>query len=99
MLRKEINLSQKELADKLELNKSQITSYELGDRTPPIDNLIKIANFFNVSLDFLVGLNDEEISKEIELNNLKYRPLKYKGENLSEKDKKKLFELIEVFMK
>lgn len=43
------------MADVLGIAKSTYASYETGYRQPPIDALIKIANFFNISLDTLVN--------------------------------------------
>ena len=57
-LREEKNLSQLELAKNLNLTQQSISLYEKGDREPSIDVLKNIANFFNVSLDYLLGKSD-----------------------------------------
>ncbi len=59
-LRKEANKSQKDLTDKSALNISEqtIKNYEQGKRTPDVPTLIRIAEYFNVSTDYLVGLSD-----------------------------------------
>ena len=54
-LREENNLSQKELASILNIANSTLSQYESGDRVPSDDIKIKIANQFNVSLDYLLG--------------------------------------------
>ena len=66
-LRKDNNLTQKELGQKLNLTKSTICSYEKGTRMAPIETLIDLATFFKVDLDYLIGTenyivsdNDEE---------------------------------------
>lgn len=52
-LRKQNNLTQTQLAQALNLSKNQILRYE-NELTPiPSNELIEMANFFNVSLDFL----------------------------------------------
>lgn len=51
-------LSQKQLAKELNVKRVNITNYELGKRMPSYDTLIKLANFFNVSIDYLLGLTD-----------------------------------------
>lgn len=56
-LRVEANLTQKELAQKLNIGQSTITQYERGDREPTIHNLSLYANFFGVSVDYLLGLD------------------------------------------
>lgn len=58
-LRLESNLTQKELAEKLGIGQSTIVGYERGDRETIATNLIKYANFFNVSTDYLLGRTDD----------------------------------------
>jgi len=53
-LRKSLTLSQYELAEKLEISQQTISKYELGLREPDNSTLIKIASFFNVSIDYLL---------------------------------------------
>ncbi|MDF2910462.1 MAG: family transcriptional regulator [Sporolactobacillus laevolacticus] len=53
-LRKCKKLTIQNMADVLGIAKSTYASYETGYRQPPIDALVKIADFFNVSLDLLV---------------------------------------------
>lgn len=48
-------LTQEEFAKLLNINYETYRSYELKKRKPSIDVLIKIANYFNISLDYLVG--------------------------------------------
>ncbi|WP_297425834.1 helix-turn-helix domain-containing protein [Clostridium sp.] len=55
LLRKERNLTQEELADKLHVSRSGYAHYEAGDRKPSIDILIIIADFYGTSLDYLMG--------------------------------------------
>lgn len=52
-LRKEMGLTQQQVADKLNLSRVNYTRYETGAVCPDYDTLIEIADFFNVSLDFL----------------------------------------------
>ncbi|WP_332237403.1 helix-turn-helix domain-containing protein [Sporolactobacillus sp. KGMB 08714] len=54
-LRKRKNLTIQNMADAIGIAKSTYASYETGYRQPPIDVLIKIADFFAVSLDTLVN--------------------------------------------
>ena len=76
--RKERKLTQAQLAQRLGLTKSVISAYETGLRMPSYDILISIAKIFNVSTDFLLGLEkkqevdfsgltDEEISALLNL--------------------------------
>ncbi len=54
-LRKERGISQVKLAMDLCTNQNTISRYETGEREPGIAELIRIADYFNVSLDYLVG--------------------------------------------
>ena len=54
-LRKAHKLTQPQLADKLNVGKSTVAMWETGDRQPDYKTLQKIADFFNVSVDYLLG--------------------------------------------
>ena len=56
-LRFERNLGQVELAKAIGVSKGVISLWENGLREPNMHSLILLANFFNISLDELVGLN------------------------------------------
>lgn len=58
MLREELSLTQSQLAQQLGIATSSISQYESGDRIPSDDIKIKLVKFFDVSLDFLLGLSD-----------------------------------------
>lgn len=58
-LRKGKGLTQEELASCLSVSKYSITMYETNRKTPQETTMIAIAKYFNVSLDYLVGLTDE----------------------------------------
>lgn len=60
-LRKDISVSQKELADLLEVTVRSYQRYESEEREPTLSQLIKLANYFGVSLDYLCGLSDDPI--------------------------------------
>lgn len=66
-LRIKENFTQAQLAQKLGLTKSVISAYETGLRLPSYDILINISTIFNVSTDFLLGL---ERKAEIDLSGL-----------------------------
>ena len=57
-LRQEKGIGQIELAKKLEVSKGIISLWENGQREPNMYSLIKLAKFFNVTIDYLVGLED-----------------------------------------
>ncbi|MBW4827619.1 MAG: helix-turn-helix transcriptional regulator [Clostridiaceae bacterium] len=71
MLREDERLNQKELAKALNISNTTLSQYETGQRTPSDDIKIKLANFFNVSTDYLLGRTDiknqsEKISNAVE---------------------------------
>ena len=57
-LRVEKGLTQKQLAEKLNLNSVTYLHYEKSQREPPLSVLADMAEFFDVSTDFLLGLCD-----------------------------------------
>lgn len=59
-LRKNFNISQVELASKLGVTKQCVSNWENDNILPSIDMLVKIAKYFNVSTDFLLGLSDNK---------------------------------------
>lgn len=58
-LRKENNLTQKQLANDLNLSEVGIQNYEGKRRKPAYDVLIALADYFDVSIDYLVGRSDD----------------------------------------
>ena len=57
-LRQEKSLSQAQLAEALEVSQRSISSWETGFRQPDFATLEKIAKYFDVSADYLLGLAD-----------------------------------------
>ena len=54
-LREDKDLKQRQIADYLNCSQQVYSNYELGQRDIPTDVLIKLANFYNVSIDYLLG--------------------------------------------
>jgi HTH-type transcriptional regulator, competence development regulator len=63
-LRKEKGLSQYELADRLGFSRGKLSNYEQGSRQPDYDTLKKIADYFDVTIDYLLGREEKVKSKE-----------------------------------
>lgn len=59
ILREGRGLTQSDLADELEISEPQIWRYENGESKPRGDVVIKLATFFGVSSDYLLGLTDD----------------------------------------
>lgn len=60
-LRNQKNLTQEQLANRLSVTKSVISAYENGFRFPSLDVLIQLAYIFNVSTDYLLGVNKKRV--------------------------------------
>ena len=60
-LREQHKLSQEQLGWKVGRSKSVISSYENNIKVPPLDILTQMAVVFNVSLDYLVGIDKNEM--------------------------------------
>lgn len=57
-LRQEKNISQSALANYLGVTQQTVSAYESGDREPDLETLNKMADFFDVSVDYLLGRTD-----------------------------------------
>lgn len=58
------NMTQKDIADFLQMTVNAYQKYEYGKREPNMETFIALANLFNVSIDFLVGRTDNpEVNK------------------------------------
>ena len=57
-LREDHDLSQTDIADYLGCSQSVYSRYESGERILPVDVLIKLANYYSVSTDYLLGLTN-----------------------------------------
>ncbi|MEZ4988603.1 MAG: helix-turn-helix transcriptional regulator [Saprospiraceae bacterium] len=64
-LRKAKGLSQTDLAGKIGVHKNVLGKYEREEVKPSIDIAVKTAEFFDVSLDYLVGKTNQEIAPDI----------------------------------
>ena len=63
-LRKERGLNQSALAKELDISVSAYGNYELGQREPSIENLTKLADFYGVSIDYLIGHKKVQMSTD-----------------------------------
>ncbi len=58
-IREDRDLTQRQVADYLHIRQNTYSQYESGQRGLPIDTLIKLARYFGVSTDYILGLTDE----------------------------------------
>ena len=61
MLRTGQNLTQQQLATRLGVQKSVVSYYESGERTPSTDVLIKLARVFHTTIDYLLDVKRERV--------------------------------------
>lgn len=100
-LRLNNGLTQKELANAIEVGRTTVSEYESGKIVPKQEGLLRIANHFNVSVDYLTGVSDDPATRKQNasdldalLNTVHYllldeyaTPVTYEGKLLSEKQK------------
>lgn len=88
-LRQEYNYTQKEIADFLGVTPKAVSFYELGQRQIPNEALVKLANKFSVSTDYLLGRTEKR--NGIVIGDYTFTPI--------EVDDPKIKELAELFNK
>lgn len=57
-LREDADIKQKEIAEYLHIKQNTYSQYENGQRQLPIDVLIMLARYYNVSTDYILGITD-----------------------------------------
>jgi len=57
-LRQSKGLTQNELAELVNVSRSALSLYELGKREPDYETLVRLADFFDVSVDYLLGVSN-----------------------------------------
>lgn len=50
------NFTQKEIAEILKITRQQYSLYETGQRTMPLEQIVKLAKLYDISIDYLVGI-------------------------------------------
>ena len=58
-IREDKDYKQSDIAKVLNTTQQQYSKYELGLQVIPIERLVKLAKFYNTSVDYLIGLNNE----------------------------------------
>lgn len=59
LLREKRGLTQEELSNKIGISRAALSHYETNRREPDYETINKIANFFNVTIDYLLGRTDQ----------------------------------------
>jgi transcriptional regulator with XRE-family HTH domain len=91
-LRLEKNLLQKELADRINIPRGTIATWENDRRTPELSDVEKIASFFCVSIDYLLGHSDQRNPSQPDPDIIAFMRA---AEGLTENEKKEILAYIE----
>lgn len=73
-LRKQNNITQKQLAHQLGVATSRISMYEVGEREPDFEMLEKIADYFNVGINTLLGIYGEGKGSDLTPEQMIFEP-------------------------
>ena len=88
-LRKQVGLTQQQLAAQLGITKSVVSFYELQSRSPSPEVLAKLAQIFRVSADYLLGLDNRETIDVSGLEEKDISALRTLAESLRTKNRNK----------
>lgn len=95
-LRIQHNFTQKQMAEFLGTSQPSYQNWEKGTRKPSGDTIQKIANFFNVSTDYLLGKTDfPDLDLEFDIDNAIDNSVAYDGTPITDNDR----EIIKNFLK
>ena len=59
-LRTDADMSQKQLSEILHISQRSYSHYDTGSRNIPVEMLIRLANYYDISVDYLVGRTDKK---------------------------------------
>ena len=101
-LREQKNITQQELAEELGITRQSLSLYEKAERTINIELLAKIADFFNVSTDYLMGRTDtatldESIQTACKITGLTASSI-HNLQNLKNFEDIKVFDIMDAFI-
>ena len=102
ILREELNMTQQELADKLDGAKSTVAMYEKGDRKPSMEVLLKLSEIFDCSIDYILGKSDIRNPEKAQEDPLGLAKVGFSMDEYNpptDKQREQLAELIKVVLK
>lgn len=98
-LRETKKLTQIRLSIDVEVSQELISQYELGKSKPNVDNLIKLANYFNCSTDYLLERTDiPQMSKSLNKKNDIHNIILDKYNTLSDENQKHLLSYLDYLL-
>ena len=96
-LRQQRNWSQTQLGKKLKAHQKQISKYERGITIPSVEVLVRIAQVFDVSLDYLV-FNEKEDKHQLEIGDRELIEKMVTVDKFPDKDKKLIKGILDTFI-
>ncbi|WP_270623418.1 helix-turn-helix domain-containing protein [Streptococcus sanguinis] len=95
-LRKEAGLTQKQIAEKMQVGQNSYSNWEKGIRTPIKPTIEKLAEIFEVSPDYLLGTTDDPRTQvDIDIDEAIEKSVAYDGKPITDNDR----EIIRNFLK
>jgi len=85
-LREERGLTAEELAHELQLLKTVVWGFEMDKKEPTASQLLKYAEFFGVSVDYLMGRNESVLSESTQSREILKRVLNIPGEAITDEE-------------
>lgn len=96
-LRKQAGMSQFQLAKVLNVATSTLGMYETGKREPSLKVMNRIANYFNVTTDYLLGRPEMKKETDIDLDNALDNAVAYNGKPISDDDRAMAKSLLQAY--
>ncbi|HEM9612232.1 TPA: helix-turn-helix domain-containing protein [Streptococcus agalactiae] len=100
-LRKKSNLTQKDMAEYFGTSQPSYQAWESGKRNPNSESLDKIANFFNVSTDYLLGntnIKNTNMIDEAKLDKAINDSLGFNGKPATLEEKENMKEVLRIYL-
>lgn len=95
-LRKQANLTQEELGKKLGVAKNTVSYWESNDSQPSLDTIKEISNLFQVSVDYLLGNEIDDLDEMNKLKRLLKQAGLMKGDDLTKEELEKALKIVEM---
>lgn len=96
-LAKKQGISIVELEEKLGFGRNSL--YAWKNKTPSYEKLIKVADFFHVSVDYLLGREEVRIPSNIEIKDLLGQSMTFEGRELTDEEKNMMIEVFKAYLK
>lgn len=98
-IRTKTGLTQNELCKSLKMDQRQYSKYEVGTRTPKLDILVKLANFYRLPLDLIILGDKTKLSEKLKLENHALLELFYEIARLEKKKRDRVIWTLQALLK